>query len=266
MSDERQSIAEIEAELERQRQALNANLSALKDRMTPGGLARDAMGLLNLPSPEAATGMAGSLAGTIRANPVAALIAGSGLMWLVSRPSRRRAVKGAPVKSRPSSLGTAVSAAAALANVVSALEPEEVRAVAAEVDRITRAGAAKVREFDESLRQSAGDLAETLREGSRAAKETASEKARVAKDAAAVAKAKIDGGVDSLKEGAAAASESALRTARRAKKKTDDALGDVAGLVERHPLAAGAGAVATGALIALLLGGGSDRGKGQRSG
>lgn len=259
MNDERQSIAEIEAELERRRQAINANLSALKDRMTPGGLARDAMDLLNLPSPEAAAGLAGSLAGTIRANPIAALIAGSGLMWLISRPSRRRAVNGAPVKSAPSSLGTAVSAAAALANVVSALEPEEIRAVAAEVERITRAGAAKVREFDESLRQSAGDLAETLREGSRAAKETASEKARVAK-------AKIDGGVDSLKEGAAAASESALRTARRAKQKTDDALGDVAGLVERHPLAAGAGAVATGALIAVLLGAGADRGKNQRSG
>lgn len=263
MTEDRRSVAEIEAELERQRLALNANLAALKDRITPGGIAQDAMGLLNIPASEAVTGAIGSLASTIRGNPVASLIGGAGLAWLIARPSSRRRSKGAPAETATPALslpvGTMISAATAIANVVAALDPDDIRAVTAEVDRIARAGAAKLREIDE-----------TLREGSRQAHETVAEKAKVATEAAAAARAKLASGLEGLSEEAAAAviaaRESAGRTKRKVKRKANDAYGEVAGLVESHPLAAGAGAAATGALIAALLGAGSGGGKGKRSG
>lgn len=264
MNEDRRSIREIEADLERHRLALNGNLTALRDRITPGGLAQEAIGLLKRPASEAAAGPVGALAGVLRANPIAALIAGSGLMWAINRATSRNPEKGGAAGDL--SVGTAVSAAAALANVVAALEPEDIRAVAAEVDRITRAGAAKVREIDESLRQSAGDFAGSLREGARAARETASDKAKDAKDAVKKAKTRLDDGVESLADGAAASRESANRAGRRARKRAGDAYDEVAGMVERNPLAVGAGAAATGALIAALLGAGTGRGKGKRSG
>lgn len=260
MSDKRPSIAEIETELERQRLALNANLTALRDRITPGGIAREAAGLLNTPVP--ATGVIGPLTNTMRANPLAALAAGTGLVWLLSRSQR--------TQGGPSALGTAVSAAAALANVVAALEPEEIRAATAEVDRLARASAAKVREIDESLRQTAADVAGSIREGSGQLKDAATEKARAARDAAAQGKARLQAQVDGLAEGAAAAAsatrETARRTRQKAKRTADDTYGEVARLVEQNPLAVGAGAAATGALIAALLGASSGRAKGKRQG
>lgn len=250
MSEDRRSIDEIEAELERQRLALNANLAALKDRMTPGGIAQEAIGLLNIPTATAAAGVIGSLGGAIRSSPASALLAGAGLLWLVARPTGPGKTKAA-VAGR-SSLGAAMSAAAALANVVAALEPEEIRAAAAEVDRISRAGAAKLREIDDALRKGAGDMAESLRDGSRQVGEAAAE-----------AKAKFESGVGGLSEDAsaavAAARESALRTKQKAKRLAGDAQEEVAAFVERHPLAAGAGAAATGVLIAALLGAGRDK-------
>lgn len=257
MVEDRRSIEEIEAELARQRLALNANLAAVKERMTPGGIAREAVGLLNIPTP-AAAGVIGSLGSTVRANPLGALLAGAGLVWLVARPSSRGKAKGVGAGASASSLGTAVSAAAALANVVAALEPDEIRAVTAEVDRLYRAGAAKVREIDETLHKTAGDLAGTLREGSRQASEIAAEKASRAREAAAEAKARIESGVEGLSEGAAAAAaaagKGARRTGRKAKELADDAHSELAAFVERYPLASGAGAAATGVLIAALLG------------
>ncbi|MGL4281417.1 MAG: DUF3618 domain-containing protein, partial [Albidovulum sp.] len=206
MSDDQRSIAEIEADLERERQALQANLAELKERLTPGGIAREAVGLLDGAKPgTAALGVLGSVGGAIRSNPIASLIAGAGLVWLAAKPSAggRPARAAGPAKS--SALGQTVAAAAAMANVVAAMEPEEIRAVAAEVDRIYRAGAARLREIDESVRKRAGEIAETVSDTSQQARDLAAEKARVASDVAADVKSRLEHGVEGLSQDAAAA-------------------------------------------------------------
>ncbi len=79
MSDDERSIAEIEADLERDRQALQANIAELKDRLSPGGIAREALGAFDTAKPGAvALGALGSVGGAIRSNPIATLIVGAG--------------------------------------------------------------------------------------------------------------------------------------------------------------------------------------------
>jgi hypothetical protein len=272
MSDDQCSIAEIEADLERERQALQANLAALKDRLSPGGIAREALGLFDTSKPGAAAlGALGAVGGAIRSNPLASLIAGAGLVWLIARPSGgggRQARSSGPAKA--SALGQTVAAAAAMANVVAAMEPEEIRAVAAEVDRIYRAGAARLRKIDESVRRHAGEIAETVSEKSQQARETAAEKARVAGDVAAEVKSRLEHGVEGLSQDAAAAIIAArvraYKARRKASRKAGAAHDDVAKLVDRHPVAMGGAAAAAGALLAVALGASKGGGRGKQNG
>lgn len=271
MPDDQRSIAEIEADLERERQALQANLAALRDRLSPGGIAREALGLFDASKPgTAALGALGAVGGAIRSNPLASLLAGAGLVWLVSRPSGggRRGRSAGPAKA--SALGQTVAAAAAMANVVAAMEPEEIRAVAAEVDRIYRAGAARLREIDESVRRRAGEIAETVSDKSQQAQEIAAEKARIAGEVAAEVKSRLERGLEGLSEDAAAAivaaRERAYKARRKASRKAGEAHDDVAKLVDRHPAAVGAAAAAAGALLAVALGASRGGGRGKQNG
>lgn len=271
MSDDERSIAEIEADLERDRQALQANLAALKDRLSPGGIAREALGVFDTATPGAAAlGALGSVGGAIRSNPIASLIAGAGLVWLIARPSGggQKLRAAGPVKS--SALGQTVAAAAAMANVVAAMEPEDIRAVAAEVDRIYRAGAARLREIDESVRKRAGEIAETVSDKSQEVRDIAAEKARVAGDVAAEVKSRLEHGVEGLSQDAAAALIAArvraYKARRKASRKAVAAHDDVARLVERHPVAMGGAAAAAGALLAVALGAAKSGRGGKREG
>lgn len=270
MSEDRPTIAEIEAELERERQALAAKLAELQDRLSPGGILHEALGLFDGPKSGAAVLEAlGAVSGAIRSNPLASLAAGAGLAWLASRPSRRgRAPR--TEAAQASAVGTTVAAASAMANVVAAMEPEEIRAVAAEADRIYRAGAARLREIDEALRQRAGGLAESASNTSQQAQDFAAEKARIAGEVAAEVKARLARGLEGVSEEATAAIVTARERAYEALRKTgakvDTAHDEVANLVDRHPVAVGAAAAAAGALIAVALGAASGGGDKKRNG
>ncbi|MCA0273362.1 MAG: DUF3618 domain-containing protein [Proteobacteria bacterium] len=271
MSDDERSIAEIEADLERDRQALQANIAELKDRLSPGGIAREALGAFDTAKPGAvALGALGSVGGAIRSNPIASLIAGAGLVWLAAKPSGGGRPLRAAAPAKSSALGQTVAAAAAMANVVAAMEPEEIRAVAAEVDRIYRAGAARLREIDESVRKRAGEIAETVSDKSQEVRDIAAEKARVAGDVAAEVRSRLEHGVEGLSQDAAAALIAArvraYKARRKASRKAVAAHDDVARLVDRHPVAMGGAAAAAGALLAVALGAAKGGGGGKREG
>jgi Protein of unknown function (DUF3618) len=271
MSDDQRSIAEIEADLERERQALQASLAALKDRLTPGGIAREALGLFDTAKPGAAAlGALGSVGGAIRSNPIASLIAGAGLVWVAARPSGGGSKVRAAGSAKASALSQTVAAASAMANVVAAMEPEEIRAVAAEVDRIYRAGAARLREIDESVRKHAGEIAETVSDTTQQARDIAAEKARIAGDVAAEVKSRLEHGVEGLSQDATAALIAArvraYKARRKASRKAGEAHDDVAKLVDRHPIAMGGAAAAAGALIAVALGAARGGGGGKGNG
>ena len=140
MSDDTRTIEEIEAELGRDRAALNANLSALQERLSLKGVAQEALGLFAGAEPGRTS--AAALSGA----PVAALAVGAGLGWLASGKGRGGA---------GSSTTAATLAAATAAQVISAMEPEDIRAVAKEIDQIYRAGAERLQALQSGVRDKA---------------------------------------------------------------------------------------------------------------
>ena len=140
MSDDTRTIEEIEAELGRDRAALNANLSALQERLSLKGVAQEALGLFG--GAGAGKASAAALSGT----PIAALAIGAGLGWLASGKGKGGA---------GSSTTAATLAAATAAQVISAMEPEDIRAVAKEIDQIYRAGAERLQALQSGMRDKA---------------------------------------------------------------------------------------------------------------
>lgn len=253
MPEDDRSIEEIEAELARERAALNANLALLQDRLSLPGMAKEALAFLKPSASQPARNFLDGFDRSVRSNPVAALVAGAGLVWLASAPQRRGPANGRTVRMA----GATVTAANAIATVVAAMEPEEIRAVADEVDRICRAGAARLRTLDAEMRRAARDLKDGARDAARQTRDYAAEKAQVAAGVAAEVKARLEGGLDGLSDEAAAAVVAARQVAyearRRASRKAGDAYDEIAAMVDRSPMAVGATALAAGALAAFAL-------------
>ena len=88
----------IEAQLERDRQALRATLDELRDRVFPDAMMRDGAGLLQK-SALASARMAGSAA---KANPLATALIGAGLVWMsMGRRKARKAKAAAAAEALP---------------------------------------------------------------------------------------------------------------------------------------------------------------------
>lgn len=262
MSEDHRTIEEIEAELERERLALQANLAALQEKMSLKGMTQEAMGLVSPATASTARSLASSFDSTVRAHPVAALLAGGGLVWLAfGRGGRKQRPAAAPRSNLGSNVATTVSAAATIASAVAAMDPDDVRAIADEIDKIYRAGAAKLRSLDAEIRRKAAAVGEGLRDSSEKAGDFATEKARIVADVAAEVKARLGEGLEGLTEEAAAAvmaaRERAYMARRQASETASAAYAEIASVVDKHPLAAGAGALALGALLAVALGTGS---------
>lgn len=258
MSEDHRTIEEIEAELERERLALQANLAALQEKMSLKGMTREAMGLFSPATASTARSLASSFDSTVRAHPFAALLAGGGLVWLALGRGGRKQRPVAQRSNLGSTVATTVSAAATIASAVAAMDPDDVRAIADEIDRIYRAGAAKLRALDAEIRSKAAAVGEGLRDSSEKAGDFAAEKARIVADVAAEVKARLGDGLEGLTEEAAAAvmaaRERAYMARRQASETASAAYAEIASVVNKHPLAAGAGAVALGALLAVALG------------
>lgn len=244
MSDDTRTIEEIEADLERDRAALNDNFSALQQRLSLKGVAQEALGLFGGAGPGKAS--AAALSGA----PLAALAVGAGLGWLASGKGKGKGGAG-------SSTTAATLAAATAAQVVSAMEPEDIRAVAKEIDQIYRAGAARLKSLHAEMRDKAEGAAEALREGADQARGYAADKARILADVAAEAKARLESGLDGLSDEAAAAviaaREQAYQARRAASRKAGEAYDEIAAMVDKAPIATGVAAFAAGALIAVAL-------------
>ena len=242
MSDDTRTIEEIEAELGRDRAALNANLSALQERLSLKGVAQEALGLFG----GAGQGKASSAA--LSGTPIAALAIGAGLGWLASGKGRGGA---------GSSTTAATLAAATAAQVISAMEPEDIRAVAKEIDQIYRAGAERLQALQSGMRDKAEGAAGALRDGADQVRGYAAEKARILADVAAEAKARLESGLDGLSDEAAAAviaaREQAYQARRSASRKAGEAYDEIAAMVDKAPISTGVAAFAAGALIAVAL-------------
>lgn len=242
MSDDTRTIEEIEADLERDRAALNDNFSALQQRLSLKGVAQEALGLFGGAGPGKAS--AAALSGA----PLAALAVGAGLGWLASGKGKGGA---------GSSTTAATLAAATAAEVVSAMEPEDIRAVAKEIDQIYRAGAARLKSLHAEMRDKAEGAAGALRDGADQARGYAADKARILADVAAEAKARLESGLDGLSDEAAAAviatREQAYEARRAASRKAGEAYDEIAAMVDKAPIATGVAAFAAGALIAVAL-------------
>ena len=242
MSDDTRTIEEIEAELGRDRAALNANLSALQERLSLKGVAQEALGLFAGAEPGRTS--AAALSGA----PVAALAVGAGLGWLASGKGRGGA---------GSSTTAATLAAATAAQVISAMEPEDIRAVAKEIDQIYRTGAARLKSLQAEMRGKAEGAAGALRDGADQARGYAANKARIMADVAAEAKARLESGLEGLTDEAAAAviaaREQAYQARRSASRKAGEAYDEIAAMVDKAPISTGVAAFAAGALIAVAL-------------
>ena len=250
MSDDTRTIEEIEAELGRDRAALNANLSALQERLSLKGVAQEALGLFG----GAGQGKASSAA--LSGTPIAALAIGAGLGWLASGKGKGGA---------GSSTTAATLAAATAAQVISAMEPEDIRAVAKEIDQIYRAGAERLQALQSGMRDKAEGAAGALRDGADQVRGYAAEKARILADVAAEAKARLESGLDGLSDEAAAAviaaREQAYQARRSASRKAGEAYDEIAAMVDKAPIATGVAAFAAGALIAVALSAFGERGR-----
>lgn len=257
MADYR-TIAEIEADLARERAALNDNLSALQEKLSVKGVAKEALSFLNLSTSQPVRNALESLDGSVRSNPLAALLAGGALVWLASAPANRRGrATGEALRPVVAPISAATAAAAAVASVVAAMEPQEIRAVADEMDKIYRAGAARLKALDADIRRKAQDVKDSVKSTSRQTRDYAAEKAQVVADVAAEVKARLEGGLEGLSEEAAkaviVAREKAYLAKRKASKTAGDAYGEVAAMVDRSPMTVGAAALAAGALAAVAL-------------
>ena len=250
MSDDTRTIEEIEAELGRDRAALNANLSALQERLSLKGVAQEALGLFAGAEPGRTS--AAALSGA----PVAALAVGAGLGWLASGKGKG---------GSGSSTTAATLAAATAAQVISAMEPEDIRAVAKEIDQIYRAGAERLQALQSGMRDKAEGAAGALRDGADQVRGYAAEKARILADVAAEAKARLESGLDGLSDEAAAAviaaREQAYQARRAASRKAGEAYDEIAAMVDKAPIATGVAAFAAGALIAVALSAFGERGR-----
>ncbi len=242
MSDDTRTIEEIEADLERDRAALNDNFSALQERLSLKGVAQEALGLFG----GAGQGKASSAA--LSGTPIAALAIGAGLGWLASGKGKG---------GSGSSTTAATLAAATAAQVISAMEPEDIRAVAKEIDQIYRTGAARLKSLQAEMRGKAEGAAGALRDGADQARGYAADKARILADVAAEAKARLESGLDGLSDEAAAAviaaREQAYQARRAASRKAGEAYDEIAAMVDQAPIATGVAAFAAGALIAVAL-------------
>ena len=242
MSDDTRTIEEIEAELERDRAALNDNFSALQERLSLKGVAQEALGLFGGAGQGKASGAA------VSGTPIIALAIGAGLGWLASGKGKGGA---------GSSTTAATLAAATAAQVISALEPEDIRAVAKEIDQIYRAGTARLDSLKAEMRGKAEGASGAVREGADQARGYAAEKARILADVAAEAKARLESGLEGLTDDAAAAviaaREQAYEARRAASRKAGEAYDEIVAMVDKAPIATGVAAFAAGALIAVAL-------------
>ncbi len=265
MSEERRTIDEIEAKLERERLALQANLTALQEKMSLKGMAQEARGILSPATASAAKSVAASFDDTVRSHPVATLLAGAGLVWLALGKSGQKRPSQPAVKQSGigANVASSVGAAATIASAVAAMDPGDIRAVANEIDKIYRAGAKKLRELDAEVRRKAHEAREGLRDKSEKAGDFATEKAKIVADVAAQVKERLGAGLDDLSEEAVsavvAARERAYVAKRQASAKASAAYAEIAAVVDRHPVAIGIAAFAIGALAAFAPRAGSDQ-------
>lgn len=260
MHEDHRSIEEIEADLERERLALQANLAALRQKMSVRGVAEEAMGLIG----PAAKGVGSSVEATARSYPLATLATGAGLVWLLfGRGGRhRRATVARASSGFGANVAATASAAATVATAVAALNPDDLREMAGEVDRIYRAGAERLKALDADLRRRATAAGAELRDKAEQVGDLAAGKARVVADIAAEVKEHLERGLGALPEEAEAFFDAARDRAQKATQQAGAAgaavYDDLALLVARHPLAAGAGAALLGALLAVALEAGQD--------
>lgn len=223
---------EIAASLERERNELSANIEGLRDRLSLEALVGDALGYAQANMAPYAR----ALDGAVRANPMAAVMAGVGLAWLIL--GRRSGGESLP---EPPLAGTKFEALSRWEDEGGPTAPLPIN----DLDWIVEADELRSRSSDALARIDA-----LARKKLRPAAELARDRAKVLADLANATRSAMLRGLESLESDAKnrmlALREQAyaarLATVRKGTK-----------LIEERPLAAGAIGMAIGAVAAAVL-------------
>jgi ElaB/YqjD/DUF883 family membrane-anchored ribosome-binding protein len=222
---------EIATLLDRERSALEGSIEDLRDRLSLDALLDDVL----VYAKANAAPYARALDGAVRANPVAAVMAGVGLAWLVlGRKS------GQPPAAKPLA-GSKFEALARWEDEGGPVAPlpEPDQAWVAETDRLRQLASAALDQIDAAARQ-----------GLRPAANLAQERARVLADLAQTTRSAMLQGLESLEHDA----QDRIYAARQRAYAAQAAVTRRgANLLEQQPLVAGAIAMAIGAVVGSVL-------------
>lgn len=233
---------EIEAGLERTRSGLASTLDELSHRASVDYIAREALGMLKINTADATH----SLDRAIRANPMAFVLIGAGVAWMA--------------------IGGKSSDGAARGHRADGLHADD-------PDPDWHSGLSRLRmkaretlgRIDSEARSSVGSLKSNLSDQVEQVRDFAAERAQVIEGFAADLKAAIANGLEHLSETARAtvmqARQESYSALLRAERVVKGGGREAVAVVEEHPLAVGAVALAIGAVagIAFLKAGEADR-------
>lgn len=234
----------IEADIERDRAALASSLDALADRFSADSLTRDAVGLLR----DNAAGLTRSVDRVVRSNPLAVAVTGVGLAWLLLGGRRDPQP---PIDTLSGTLHEALSRWDDDGGPV----PEDAAPfegtpadLAAEADW-SRAGDSLRRRANEALRR----IEARARQGLTPAREIAAERAAVLARLAEDLKETFRSGLGGLPEAAQSRIAAAREAAFAARMRAERGARSAGRVVEEHPMATGAAALALGVAVAAML-------------
>ncbi len=241
MTDSPNDPREIEADLEQVRSGLANDLDELSNRASIDYVAREALGMIKLNTSDATR----TLDRAMRDNPTAFALVGLGLAWMVLGGK-----KGS---------NTARNGYAALH--ADDPDPEWHRHVGGlrqkAMDALSR--------IEDEARSAAGSLQDKLAGQVEQVRDYASERAQVVEDFTSELRTNISNGLehlsDSVREQVVAAREQSYAAWLRAERVVKGGSREVVTLVEEHPVAVGAVALAIGAVagMAFLKSGDEDR-------
>lgn len=237
---------EIEAGLERTRSGLASTLDELSHRASVDYIAREALGMLKINTADATH----SLDRAIRANPMAFVLIGAGVAWM--------AFGG---KSSGNGSTTAGRSGSYPAGLHDDPDPEWHSGLS----RLRMKARDTLGRIDMEARNSASSLKSNLSEQVGQVRDYAAERAQVIEGFAADLKSAIANGLEHLSETARAtvmqARQESYSALLRAERVVKGGGREAVAVVEEHPLAVGAVAVAIGAVagIAFMKAGQADR-------
>lgn len=230
----------IEDQLERERARLASSVDELQDRMSIENLARDAMESLksNAGSYTSAVDQA------IRANPMAVVLTGVGLAWLIfgsTRKPKARMPKAEPYNRWESEGGMVYDVDDARIGMPGEGSANDDEDWSHKADGLRAKASAALKAIERAARDKAN-----------AARDFAAERAAVLSDFTSGLKSSMSHGLSDMSDAARDRVMQARQAAYSARIRAGNGRG-VSGAVEEHPLVAGAVAMALGMVAAALL-------------